>query len=69
MDCKHRKESVMLGVRYDDECPMCAEEAEQSRKFWSCVRFGLVIVALSALVVLVSAALGYASGYFFGVGQ
>lgn len=69
MDCKHRKESVMLGVRYDDECPLCAEEAEQSRRFWGRIGFALAILAASVLVVLVSAALGYASGYFFGVGQ
>ena len=69
MDCKHRKESVILGVRYDDECELCAAEAEASRHFWERVRQVLFVLSLCAGAVLISGVLGYVSLWFFGVAQ
>lgn len=69
MDCKHRKESVMLGVRYDDECELCAAEAEASRYHWKEVLRALLVLASCAAAVLISGLLGYASVWFFGVGK
>ena len=69
MDCKHRKESVMLGVRYDDECELCAAEAEASRHSWGRARQVLLVLALAAVTVLISGVLGYVSVWFFGVAR